>query len=201
METQGAGATPRGRRTRDAIVDAAAELMYVHGVAATSVDKVLAASGAGKSQMYHYFKDKNQLVEAVIDRFLRIILANQPTITALDGWAAFDRWTEEILDVHRRAGHPVACPLGNLAGELGDDPRVSALLDNAYKEWESHLERGLTSLRDKGELRADADPARLAQATMACVQGGLLLAHIRQDITPLEDALKIAVTHLRSQAA
>jgi TetR/AcrR family transcriptional repressor of nem operon len=196
METQ-AATTPRGKRTRDAIVDAAAELMYVHGVAGTSVDKVLAASGAGKSQMYHYFKNKEQLVEAVIERYLERILANQPAIFELTSWADFDTWTEQILDIHRRPGGPVACPLGNLAGELGDNPRIAPLVDQAYRNWESYLERGLTTLRDKGELLPDADPARLAQAAMTSVQGGLLLAHVRHDITPLEDALRIALAYLR----
>lgn len=200
METQGSAVTPHGRRTRDAIVDAAAGLMYVHGVAATSVDKVLAASGAGKSQMYHYFKNKDQLVEAVIDRYLAQILANQPVIRTLSSWADFDIWVEQLLDVQRRAGEPIACPLGNLAGELGDDPKVSPLLDKAYRDWESYVERGLITLQDKGELAPDANPARLAQAAMACVQGGLLMAHIRHDITALEDALRIAVAHLRSHA-
>ena len=197
MEAQAAATTARGKRTRDAIVDAAAQLMYVHGVAGTSVDKVLAASGAGKSQMYHYFKNKEQLVAAVIDRYLERILANQPAIFELSTWADFDTWTKQILDVHRRAGGPIACPLGNLAGELGDNPTIAPLVDQAYRTWESYLERGLTILRDKGELAPDADPARLAQAAMTSVHGGLLLAHIRHDLTALEDALGIALAHLR----
>jgi AcrR family transcriptional regulator len=200
MEAQAAATTPRGKRTRDAIVDAAAQLMYVDGVAGTSVDKVLAKSGAGKSQMYHYFKNKEQLVAAVIDRYLEQILGNQPAIFELSSWADFETWTEQLLDVHRRAGGPIACPLGNLAGEVGDNPKLAPLVDQAYRKWESYLERGLTTLRDKGELAPDADPARLAQAAMTSIQGGLLLAHIRHDITALEDALRIALTHLRSHA-
>ena len=85
METQAAASTPRGKRTRDTIVDAAAALMYVDGVAGTSVDKVLAASGAGKSQMYHYFKNKEQLVAAVIDRYLEQILGNHIAIAQTRG--------------------------------------------------------------------------------------------------------------------
>ena len=196
METQ-AASTPRGKRTRDAIVDAAAGLMYVDGVAGTSVDKVLAASGAGKSQMYHYFKNKEQLVEAVIDRYLEQILGNQPAIFTLASWADLETWTDQLLDVHRRAGGPIACPLGNLAGEVGDNPKLAPLVDQAYRTWESHLARGLTTLRGKGELAPDADPARLAQAAMTSVQGGLLLAHIRHDLTALEDALGIALAYLR----
>ncbi|MEU5259896.1 TetR/AcrR family transcriptional regulator [Amycolatopsis sp. NPDC021455] len=198
MEAQAAATTPRGKRTRDAIVDAAAQLMYFDGVAGTSVDKVLAKSGAGKSQMYHYFKNKEQLVAAVIDRYLEQILGNQPAIFELSSWADFETWTEQLLDVHRRAGGPIACPLGNLAGEVGDNPKLAPLVDQAYRKWESHLEQGLITLRDKGELAPDADPARLAQAAMTSVQGGLLLAHIRHDITALEDALRIALTHLHS---
>ncbi|HEY3468835.1 MAG TPA: TetR/AcrR family transcriptional regulator [Amycolatopsis sp.] len=198
MEAQAAATTPRGKRTRDAIVNAAAELMYVDGVAGTSLDKVLAASGAGKSQMYHYFKNKDQLVEAVIDRYLEQILGNQPAIFELTSWADFETWTEQLLDVHRKARGPIACPLGNLAGEVGDNPKLAPLVDRAYRTWESHLVRGLETLRDKGELAPDADPARLAQAAMTSVQGGLLLAHLRHDITALEDALRIALTHLRS---
>ncbi|MFD5247572.1 TetR/AcrR family transcriptional regulator [Amycolatopsis sp. NPDC058340] len=192
--------TPQGRMTRDAIVDAAAELMYVHGVAGTSVDKVLAASGAGKSQMYHYFKNKDQLVEAVITRFLENILGNQPTIFELHDWADFDQWAREILAIQTTPKGPIACPLGNLTGELGDDPKMAPLLDKAYREWESHLQRGLESLREKGKLSEDADPARLAQAAMTCVQGGLLMAHLRHDVTPIADALKIALDHLKSHA-
>ncbi|MET8852590.1 TetR/AcrR family transcriptional regulator [Amycolatopsis sp. NPDC004625] len=199
METQ-AASTPRGKRTRDTIVDAAAGLMYVDGVAGTSVDKVLAASGAGKSQMYHYFKNKEQLVEAVIDRYLEQILGNQPAIFTLSSWADLETWTGQLLDIHRRAGKPVACPLGNLAGEVGDNPKLAPLVDRAYRTWESHLERGLKVLQANGELAPDADPARLAQAAMTSVQGGLLLAHIRHDLTALEDALDIALTYLRSHA-
>jgi len=197
MEAQAAATTARGKRTRDTIVDAAAGLMYVNGVAGTSLDKVLAASGAGKSQMYHYFKNKDQLVGAVIDRYLEQILANQPAIFELASWADLETWTEQLLDVQRRAGGPIACPLGNLAGEVGDNPKLAPLVDQAYRKWESHLERGLVTLQDRGELAPGADPARLAQAAMTSVQGGLLLAHIRHDITALEDALQIALAYLR----
>lgn len=199
MDAQAAAVTERGQRTRDSIVDAAMKLMYTHGVAGTSLDKVLAACGAGKSQMYHYFKDKNQLVEAVIARNIERIFAGQPLLTELHTWDDFDRWAEELLNLHRTPGGPFPCPLGNLAGELGDDERVAELLDQAYRKWESHLARGLAVLRDKGELSANADPLRLAQATIACLQGGLLLAHVHRNITPLEDALHIAIAHLKQR--
>ncbi|SDX15527.1 DNA-binding transcriptional regulator, AcrR family [Amycolatopsis xylanica] len=196
MDTQ-AASTEQGRRTRDAIVEAAADLMYRNGVAATSVDKVLNACGAGKSQMYHYFKNKDQLVDAVIDLFLERILANQPNIKDLRTFADFDHWAETVLDIHRGPLGPLACPLGNVAGELGDDEHMAKLLDKAYTQWESYLANGIVSLRDKGEVRADTDAGRVAQTMMACLQGGLLLGHLRRDLTPIQDSLAVALTHLR----
>jgi TetR/AcrR family transcriptional regulator, transcriptional repressor for nem operon len=190
--------TEQGRRTRAAIVAAAGQLMYERGVAATSLDDVLSACGAGKSQLYHYFGGKQELVTAVIDHQLRRILANQPRLEHLESWEDFDGWVTDLLALNTGPAGPAACPLGSLAGELDDDPGLCQELDAAFRTWESHLARGLERLRERGLLRDDADPARLAAATMAALQGGLMMAHLRRDITPLDDALTMALNHLRA---
>ena len=56
--------TGRGRASRERIVEHAAELFAERGVAGASLDDVLAAAGAGKSQLYHYFSGRDELVEA-----------------------------------------------------------------------------------------------------------------------------------------
>ena len=43
--------TARGAATRARIVEAAADLIYAHGVEQTSLDEVMAASGVSKSQL------------------------------------------------------------------------------------------------------------------------------------------------------
>src|SRR5262245_10979011 len=60
--------TGRGRASRERIVERAAELVAEHGVAGTSLDEVLAAAGASKSQHYHYFAGRDELVEAAVAR-------------------------------------------------------------------------------------------------------------------------------------
>lgn len=180
-------------------MSAAGDLMYERGVAATSLDDVLDACGAGKSQLYHYFGGKQELVTAVIDYQLRRILSSQPRLEHLRTWADFDRWATELLALHAGPAGPVACPLGSLAGELDSDRALHRELDAALRTWESYLTKGLVRLREHGELRADADPARLAAAVMAALQGGLMLAHLRADIAPLRDALTMALEHLRAQ--
>ncbi len=191
-------ATARGRRSRAAIVEAAAALMYERGIATTSLDEVLAYCGAGKSQLYHYFNNKQDLVRAVIGYQLDQVLASQPGLHGITTWADFDAWASGLLARHSTDDGPLPCRLGSFAREVDSEDELRAHLAEAFSVWQSYLERGLVSLQNRGELRANADPTSLASATMAAVQGGLLLARVRRDVTPLRDALAMAIGHLRS---
>src|SRR5277367_5779286 len=58
--------TRRGRASRERIVERAAELFAERGIAATSVDEVIAAARAGKGQFYHYFGSRDELAAAAV---------------------------------------------------------------------------------------------------------------------------------------
>src|SRR5271168_2725378 len=113
--------TERGRRARASIIDAAATLMYQKGVSMTSLDDVLAAAGSGKSQLYHYFDGKADLVAAVIERQLEMVLASQPGLTHIESWEGIENWVADILGAHSAPGGPFSCPLGTMAAELKND--------------------------------------------------------------------------------
>src|SRR6058998_1269462 len=68
-------ATAKGRATRERIVQAAAELVAEKGAAGMSLDDVRARTGASRSQLYHYFEDRDDLVHAVIDPDARAAIA------------------------------------------------------------------------------------------------------------------------------
>ena len=77
--------TARGAVTRSRIVNAAADLIYARGVDRTSLDDVMAESGVSKSQLYHYFADKDALVLEVITlQTERVLNAQQPHLGAMD---------------------------------------------------------------------------------------------------------------------
>jgi TetR/AcrR family transcriptional repressor of nem operon len=191
-------ATERGRRTRALIIDSAAALMYQRGVNATSLDDVLAAAGSGKSQMYHYFDGKADLVAAVIDRQLEFVLSTQRTaLDGADSWEGIDAWAAHVVAMHSLPGGPFACPLGTIATELMNDDAYRPALDAAFRQWEAPLARGLRAMKDRGELVGDADPHRLAAMVIAALQGGILLARLRGDVGVLRDVLEGAVARLR----
>ena len=198
-----APATERGRATRERILQAAAELVAEKGAAGMSLDDVRARTGASRSQLYHYFDDRDDLVRAVIDVTADAVLNVQGDLLGrLDSWAGIDRWCDSLvqLQVDRQACG--GCPIGSLAGQLAEhDPQARAAIAAGLERWETNLREGLTRMKARGKLRKDADPAALATATMASIQGGLLLTQVRRDPGQLRIALDAARANLRLAAA
>jgi TetR/AcrR family transcriptional regulator, transcriptional repressor for nem operon len=75
-----------------------------------------------------------------------------------------------------------------------------ANLADGFERWQAHLRDGLERMQTRGRLSANADPAALATATMALLQGGLLLTRVRRDPGQLRTALAAARVLLRSAA-
>jgi AcrR family transcriptional regulator len=192
--------TERGRATRARIVQAAADLMFRQGVAGTSIPDVLAAAGVSASQLYHYFDDKQALVRAVIAHQTAFALDVQARFP-LDTPAALRAWRDAILALQEQRNCTGGCVIGSLASELADcDPQARADLEDGMARWERAIEDGLTAMRDRGELRPDADPAELALVLLTALQGGLLMTQVRREPTPIRVALDAAIAHVESFA-
>lgn len=192
--------TARGQATRRRLVEAAARLMHVNGVAATSVDDVLEAAGAGKSQFYHAFESKDALVAAVLDFQAASGEEEQAALfQAHPGWEGIRAWFDAILAAQKRARYAGGCPVGSMAAEMADrDPALRARLRDAFQRKRNAVHRHLAALQDAGGLRADADTDALATFVMATLQGGLLLGSTYKDGAPLRHAIEAACAHLRS---
>src|SRR5215472_3864442 len=189
--------TARGAATRVRIVEAAADLIYAHGVERTSLDDVMAASGVSKSQLYHYFADKDALVLEVIARQSeRVLEAQRPHLEALDSLPALKAWRNAIVRLNN-AAQGKGCPLGSLASELANDAEPARKrLAASFSTWRDRIEDGLAKMRARGEFNAAADPHDLALALLGAVQGGLLLAKTTRSSRPLEIALDMAIDHV-----
>src|SRR5262249_30806094 len=170
--------TRKGRATRDRIVDAACDLVFERGVAGLNLDEVCDVTGTSKSQLYHYFEDKSDLIKAVVDRQAeRVLGVHGPALDGVDGWTALRRWRNLVLRLVRAAGCRGGCPVGSLANELAELDESSRLrLSDVFAEWEGMVAQALQRMVDSGELSAAADVKQLSIAMMALLQGGLLLS-------------------------
>jgi len=191
--------TAKGRATRERIVRAAAEMVAEQGVAAVTLDRVGARAPASRSQLYHYFADKDALVLAVVEATCEAVLGGQAELfEQLDSWEGIAHWFQALVEIQRRRHARGGCPIGSLAGQLAErDPQARTAIADGLDRWESYVREGLIRMQRAGELAPDAHPAALATATMATLQGGLLLSQVRRDPEQLRTALDAAWELLR----
>jgi TetR/AcrR family transcriptional repressor of nem operon len=195
--------TSRGQATRGRIAGAAADLIFDRGAAGVSMRDVRQAANVSGSQLSHYFGDKQSLIRAVIARQAdAVIKAHQmPELGQLDSFAALELWAQLNIERLRQHNCQGGCSFGSLAGELAEcDDSLRSDLADGFERWEQLFHHGLTLMRDRGDLRPDADPTTLTYALMAALQGGMLLGQTARDTAPLHAALSSVLEYLRSYA-
>ncbi len=180
--------TAKGARTRARIVEKAAALIHEHGVAATTLEDVKVAADVSGSQMYHYFPDKDDLVQAVIDYHADgIVSRNRQALGSADGVEA---WQKMVITAAKRTQARGGCALGSLVGQLAEsDPEARALIASGFDQWAAAISDGLRSLHAEGKLPSDIDPDDLAITLLATLEGGLLLAQAQRSTRPIETAV------------
>jgi AcrR family transcriptional regulator len=203
VETEQRALTQKGQATKARITAIAADLIFKDGVAGTSIEDIREAAGVSGSQMTHYFADKHELVREVISYQAESILSahHAPEFGNLDTFDSLKRWADAAIEQQKRRACIGGCVLGSLVGELAEtDPELRGDLANGFARWEALLREGLRLMRERGDLRHDADPDRLALVLLAAHQGGLLLTQTNRDLMPLQAALTSALFYVRSFA-
>ena len=187
--------------TRDQILDAAARLIHLRGYHGTSLDDVLRESGVGKGNFYYYFRSKEDLGFAIIDRVVERFLERtlepafvDPTADPLDQVRAF---LDRLLEVQRQRNCVGGCPMGNLACELSDvHEGFRQRLADIFERWRVMLATTLERGRESGRLRADLDAASAAGFVVASLEGAILMAKVTKDISVMEKCVVELKHHL-----
>ena len=194
--------TGRGRASRERIVDHAAELVAERGVAGTSLDDVLAAAGASKSQLYHYFAGRDQLVEAAVaHRCAQVLGGLTQALGDVATLAELEAKLRGFVAGFEQQGLP-GCPIGSLASEVAERNEGARLrAAAAFDAWEGLFADALERMRERGELRAEASPGVLATALLASIEGGLLLGQARKHPASLQIAVEAALAYIRTYRA
>jgi AcrR family transcriptional regulator len=189
-------ATKKGRAARAHIVHAATDVVSERGVAGMSMDKVRARARCGNGQLYHYFHDRDELVQAVFDTVVESELASQRDfLVDLDSRQGVDRWLTALGPLRRGREARQAWMIWSLVRQSTElDSRSCTLLVDALGYLEQQLRCGIERMQDAGSISAGADPGRLATTAIALLQGGALLAQVRRDPGQLE----VAVDGVRS---
>jgi len=190
--------TAKGQKTRERILQTAAELMLANGVAGTTVEDVCEAARVGRSQIYHYFDGKSELVRGVIAHQTDQVLGHQePYISELTSWSNWQAWRDRIVQTQCELGCVGGCPIGSLANELADsDELARRVLNQSFDRWQRAFSSGIEQMQARHIISSRADPVTLGTFILSALQGGLLLCQVRKDVGSLEIALDGALAYL-----
>jgi AcrR family transcriptional regulator len=196
--------TPKGRATRDRIVQAAAELIVAQGLSAANMEGVRKAASVSGSQLAHYFADKSALIRAVIRRQIGVVLDfhRQPKLRDLDSFDDFERWIDLNMRYLRKIGTSGGTPTYHaLTAQLAkSDDTTRATLAAGYWQWIEFLETAILRMNERRVLLTAADPRNLALVIVSAHQGGATLAFTYRAEWPQADATRFAVNFLRTFA-
>ncbi|MFI6349137.1 TetR/AcrR family transcriptional regulator [Streptomyces sp. NPDC050560] len=196
--------TAKGRATRARILGVAADLILENGIAGTQIDDVRRAAGVSGSQMTHYFRDKQNLVEEVISWQAQATLDDhtQPRLGNLDSFESLRLWAHLVVERQKAVECRGGCRFGSLAGQLVESgPDIRSELAEGFEQLLAVFRKGMLAMRDRGDLRPDADPEALSHVLLGAMQGGMLLTQTLRRVEPLRDALRNAVARVESFAA
>jgi TetR/AcrR family transcriptional regulator, transcriptional repressor for nem operon len=192
--------TPKGRATRERILEAAMALIAAGGVAGTSTEDVRRAAGVSGGQLSHYFASKQALVSAVITRQADALTRpGAPMSGLLDSMDALHAWADAAVAFQQDNIGRTGCTLGALAGELSvADEQARHDLNNGFLRWQELLHDGLSAMQARGDLHPDADPRELGLALITALAGGNVISQTMRDTRPLRASLNAALAYVAS---
>jgi TetR/AcrR family transcriptional repressor of nem operon len=171
--------------TKDQIVTAATRLIHVRGFHSTSVEDILRESGVGKGNFYYYFKSKEELGFAALDRAITRIredLIAHSFAQPIEPWQQVETFLDLLVSHARRSGCAGGCPLGNLAIEMSDvHEEFRVRVHRAFDQVQGYIEEALRKARAQGTLRPEADIPRLARFVLATFEGAIMLGRLYKD--------------------
>lgn len=202
MDLQVQNLTAKGRATRRRIIEGAATEIRERGVALTTLEDVMGRTRTSKSQLFHYFPGgKEQLLLAVAAFESQAVIDDQePHLSTLTSWAAWQRWRDAVVDRYRRQGQN--CPIAVLMSEIGRTTAgAQAITAELMAKWHSAIAAGIRSMQEQGKIPARVDAHRSAAALLAGIQGGVGIMLATGDLSYLEAALDEGIAALRANGA
>ncbi|HJM91838.1 MAG: TetR/AcrR family transcriptional regulator [Alphaproteobacteria bacterium] len=178
------------RKQRDNLIWAAAKLFRRQGYSSTGLRDILAASGAARGSLYHYFPDGKEQIGAaavtaagglVTETFAELARqADNPTDFLRRYTDFLVRWLEAS---DFRDGCPITTTLLETAPGSG---AITAAGQAVFADWRAVIE---AMLRQHDWPAAQI--AATATAIIAGLEGALLLARVEASAQPIHDATQV----------
>lgn len=179
-----------GRKSdaRDRILDSAIALMHERGYSSIGVEDIMQRAGVGKSSFYHFFKSKEALGAAAIDEYSDRSEANLFVKAFSDTIEPLDRPLRLMAMICNDDLPALGCLGGNSAAENSTTSEaIRVRTEHFLGRLRDHFAAAYSEAVDEMDLHPDAPVEMLADASVAYLQGVLLLCRARKSWEPLKE--------------
>lgn len=172
---------------RERLLEAAIDLIWRSSYGSVSVDDICAQAGVKKGSFYHFFKSKDDLVVAAVQHhwammrpeFDRIFSATVPPLERLR--LAMEHVYTEQVAVKERTGFVPGCPFASIGCETSSHQSIiCATVQDICSGHRRYLEALIRDAQALGQIKG-GDPAELAEALYAYIEGVMTQARIQND--------------------
>lgn len=178
--------------TKKRLIEVGLPLMLQRGYSDVGINTLLSAAGVPKGSFYHHFTDKEDFALQVVDAYVARVSANLDAAlldNSLPPLARVRCFFDLTMEMYREQGY-LGCLLGGLGQELsGINERFRSKIEGCFSGISERLMQCLDEARQRGDLPADSDTARMANLLVDCWEGAALRSRMRHDPAPLNAML------------
>lgn len=157
-----------------------------NGFQATGMADIVAGSGLSAGAVYRYFRSKDELIAAIVDRVLGEVAARYDELLAQEPVPDLADAVQTALEAVTTFAEKGPVDTTRIAvqawAEALRNPAVHAVADKAYRTIRGYFGQVTRRAQEAGRIDPDADTEQLAAALFSLVLGYLLQRLLLGDV-------------------
>jgi TetR/AcrR family transcriptional repressor of nem operon len=186
--------------SKEKLLSAAQQLMLEKGYWGTTVEDICGAAGLTKGSFFHYFKSKDDLTKAAIERFgseRMDAFCSAPCRTESDPLQRVYGNLDLIASMASNPDSPRSCLVGNITQEVAEtNSELRRHCCDHFSDFVGMIQKDFEEAKTRYKPRGDIDPKSLAECLLAIIQGSLLLGKAKDD--RMKTTLQNNVLHFKT---
>lgn len=189
----------KSERTRQFIIEKAAPVFNQKGIAGTTMDDIMAATGMARGGIYGRFENRDELTVATVDYLLERLGDRMTQIMAREKTAVKKLYA--YLNDQLNPGNsfiPGGCPILNFSVEADDtDPSMKVKLKAAIERGQNRIITTIQQGVANGELSADINAEDFALQMFASLEGGIMMSKVSDNSKYMAGLVRMLKTELK----
>ncbi|MUG68547.1 TetR family transcriptional regulator [Paenibacillus campinasensis] len=191
----------KGEKTREFIVQQAAELFNQQGYFGSSMSDIMRVTGLRKGGIYNHFESKDELALEAFDYAIGVL--SRRYYEAIRGKSSAAEQLISVVSIYENVieNPPLkgGCPLLNTAVESDDAhpvlrEKAADAMDQFLKFIQMIINRGIR----KGELKASIHPESAAIFITSAMEGAVMMSKLYRDSRYMQQALEHLSSYIHS---